>query len=221
MTTEETPRAPSALAERIGSDEGMAWVKRGVMAVAVGFLVLAAGYFVGVRTTQVPANAVDIGFLQDMSDHHDQAVRMSQRVSREAADPIVRKMAGEIVIFQRYELGQMATLLQNHGAAPADYDEDRTTMAWMDMTTPLRTMPGMASDAEIAHLDELTGPALDKEWLRLMINHHRGGAHMSEYAETRAADPAVVALAKLMAKNQTIEVVEYQGVLDRIAAANP
>lgn len=209
----------SPLARRLGSEEGMASVQRAILAVALAFLFGAAGYFVGVRATQEPTSPVDIGFLQDMSEHHDQAVEMAQLTIPRAVDPVVRSMAEEILIFQRYELGQMSVMLEHQGAVPAEYDPDRITMAWMGMPTPLRNMPGMASERELADLTAATGTEVDRQFLELMINHHRGGLHMAEYAAANAVDPSVRELAGRMARYQAVEVEEYEGVQRRLSAS--
>ena len=209
----------SPLARRLGSEEGMASVQRAILAVALAFLFGAAGYFVGVRSTQEPTSPVDIGFLQDMSEHHDQAVEIAQLTIPRAVDPVVRSMAEEIVIFQRFELGQMSVMLEHQGAEPAEYDPDRITMAWMGMPAPLRNMPGMASERELADLTAATGTEVDRQFLELMINHHRGGLHMSEYAAANAVDPSVRDLAGRMARYQAVEVQEYEGVQRRLSGS--
>lgn len=209
----------SALAARVGSDAGVAIVKWGVMAIAVAFLVGALGYAIGVRSTARPSSAADIGFLQDMTDHHDQAVEIAGIARRGATDPVVASMANEVVMFQRYELGQMATMLQDQGADPLPYEADRTSMAWMGMATPLRLMNGMASDEQIKALESASGKDVDIMFLKIMIAHHQGGVHMGEEAAHLAADPAVRAFAAKLAANQATEIREYEGVLARVEAS--
>src|SRR6478735_8338998 len=87
------------------------WVRAVVLVLAVAFLVGAVGYFIGTRTSGPPSNAADIGFLQDMSDHHDQAITMALLTYNKTQDPIIRNFAQDVLIFQRYELGQMAAYL--------------------------------------------------------------------------------------------------------------
>ena len=193
------------------------WVRAGVLVVAIGFLAGAVGYLVGTDPEKTPSNAVDIGFLQDMSDHHDQAIAMALQTYTRTDDPVVRGFAQDVLVFQRFELGQMAVLLANHGAVRPDYDLQRTTMQWMDMGTPLEDMPGMASQDEVDQLGQLTGRDLDRQFLELMTAHHQGGAHMASYAADHAADPMVRDLAARMAKYQTTEAVEYQQYLDKIS----
>lgn len=199
-----------------GPSGGLSLAKIVVLALALAFFVGAAGYFVGVRTAGPPTSAVDEGFLQDMSDHHDQAVEMALLGIARATDPTVRHFATEVLIFQRRELGLLQAYQQERDITPAVYDPDRTTMAWMDMSRPLSEMNGMASPEQLDQLAAATGTEFDQLFLELMQNHHRGGIHMAEYAEANAADPKIRTLAGQMARNQAAEVNEYQLSIDRL-----
>ena len=195
------------------------WVRAAVALLAVAFMTGAFGYLLGTRGAATPSNAVDVGFLQDMSDHHDQAVTMALSTYHRTNDPVVRGFAQDVLLFQRYELGLMSAYLEDHNAILPEYDEDRLTMAWMGMSLPLRDMTGMASVEDLDALGQATGADLDRMFLELMSAHHVGGAHMSSYAAERAADHKVRALAERMAKYQAIEVAEYRRYLERLDAA--
>lgn len=186
------------------------------LALAVAFLVGAVGYVIGTRVTDSAddLSTVDIGFLQDMTDHHDQAVVLSLLANAGATDPIVRDFAMENVIFQRYQIGQMTELLANDGLGRGD--EDRLVMEWMDMPTPLADMPGLASDAELEALGAATGDEANRLFLELMREHHQGGLHMAQYAADNGKSPRVRALAAQMARNQAIEVEEYTHLMERL-----
>jgi uncharacterized protein (DUF305 family) len=192
------------------------WVELFVLGAALLFLVGAVGYFVGVRTSEPSSSAVDVGFLQDMTYHHDQAVQIATMTAPRATDHTVQEYAQEAIIFQRYELGQMAELLHHRRQRVPDHDPDRVAMAWMGMAMPVATMPGIASDEDLEALSSSVGEAVDRRFLELMIDHHRGGVHMAEYAAEHADDGRVREIAGIMARNQAIEVVEYQQVLDRL-----
>lgn len=192
-----------------------------VLGLALAFLVGAVGYLVGVRTTDegVPGNEVDVGFLEDMASHHDQAVQLALIALDRGSDPIVRDFASEVILFQRYELGRIRNFQDEQGVAPPEYSLDRETMAWMGMSTPLVDMPGMATPEEIARLEQAEGIEADLLFLSLMRDHHLGGVHMADYAADHAADPAIREMAAVMARNQRLEVGEYDHLIGRLSSA--
>lgn len=187
-------------------------LRRAVALVAVAvFFGGAVGYFIA--TDRPPsAGSVDVGFYRDMTMHHDQAVQMALIQLANGENPTVRGFAQEVIIFQRWEMGRMYEQLEEWGAtAPSD-----TAMEWMGMPVPARSMPGMATDAQLAELRAARGAEADALFLQLMAEHHRGGAHMATYAAENADDPGVRELARVMARNQSIEIAEYRDTADRL-----
>jgi hypothetical protein len=183
---------------------------------ALLFLAGCVGYVVGSRSSTPTLNAVDRGFLVDMSDHHDQAVELSLYELANGQDPVALDFATEVVMQQRQELGQMAMVMDQHDVVRPDLDLGRSAMGWMDMGSPLSDMPGWAQQDDIQALRDARGTAADVLFLQLMQAHHRGGAHMADFAAQGGIDPELGALAGRMARNQRIEVNEYQAVLDRL-----
>ena len=90
-----------------------------VLVAAIAFLAGAVGYLVGGRTSGPPDSDVDTGFLQDMIVHHEQAVTMASLSAATASDEVVRHMAREVLIGQRYEIGVMDAYLQARARAGA------------------------------------------------------------------------------------------------------
>lgn len=183
-----------------------------VLAVAVAFAVLGFGIGYLVATREEEPTAVDLGFTRDMIDHHDQAVRMAMFVlTKPDIDTGVRNFATEVLLFQRWELGIMDTFLDQWNQQRGDLE--RVSMQWMDMGTPVASMPGMASTTQLDELKSAGGSDADRLFLTLMREHHRGGAHMSEYAAEHASDSQVRELATRMALYQTVEANEYTGLM--------
>jgi uncharacterized protein (DUF305 family) len=160
------------------------------------------------------ADSVEVGFLQDMIHHHEQAVQLGVIGADTATDHDVSHFALEAVVTQQYEIGYMQAILEEWGFGTGD--ADRTAMAWMDMPTELTNMPGMASPEELRAYRDTTGAEADAGFLRLMTEHHRGGVHMAEYARDNASDERVVALAERMAANQAAEIREYAAKAERL-----
>jgi uncharacterized protein (DUF305 family) len=180
------------------------------MAVALAILLAAAaGYAVGTRADRHPgASSVDVGFLRDMIDHHEQAVRMSLIELSNGGHAIPRNAATDVLAAQRYEIGLMEERLHDWGypkGAPT-----RRVMGWMGMAVPLPSMPGLASPAQLQRFAAAKGADADGQFLQLMIVHHQGGIHMAEYAAAHASDERVRDLADYMARQQSLEIGELK-----------
>lgn len=205
---------PGSGSRRTGDVVG--WLAVGL---AAAFLVGAIGYLVGVRLTESSdgLNAVDVGFLQDMLDHHDQAVELSLLQLANGENGTARDFAQETIIFQRREIGLMERLLEEQGEPRGDVP--RQVMAWMDMTTPLAEMPGMASEAELDALAAAQGADADRRFLQLMRDHHEGGLHMADWAAAFGQNERVRELARQMADYQRVEIREYDVLMQRLGFA--
>jgi len=89
-------------------------------AVALLLLGAAAGMLIGLpgSSTPVPAaDSVDVGFAQDMSVHHEQAVRMATWERDHTADPRLRQLAFDIETGQSRQIGYLQGWLGLWGAA--------------------------------------------------------------------------------------------------------
>jgi len=187
---------------------------------AMLFFAGSVGYMIGVGGGDDPPgrSSVDVGFLQDMISHHEQAIEMANVELAGGTEPDVEAFAREILTFQAYEIGVMEARLGEWGHIPAERDE--IAMAWMHLPLPVDQMPGLASEDEMSVLFNAEGRDVDALFVRLMQDHHRGGIHMATAAEATASDPLVRDLAARMVRNQRVEVVELEGALKR-AQLNP
>ncbi|WP_459549502.1 DUF305 domain-containing protein [Nocardia sp. X0981] len=169
---------------------------------------LVAGFGAGVSLAPDPGgptqpNTVDIGFAQDMSAHHAQAVEMSGIALTGSTDPAVRRLAYDILTTQQSQIGRMQGWLQMWGAPARGADG---YMGWMPADGhghdhgggAMSAMPGMATTAEIQRLRTTTGPELDVLFLQLMLRHHEGGIPMLEYGAAHAATTGIRVLADQM-----------------------
>lgn len=207
--------------------------QRSVLLGLAGVAVLAVGFLVGVLVSPATGEAsartpgtssVDVGFAQDMTVHHRQAVQMSN-TALSSSDPVVSSLAFDIASTQQVQIGQMQgwlSLWSQPLLPPAGY------MAWMadEHTTDeheawtagrsaatVTTMPGMATSGELTRLRQATGPAKDVLFLQLMLRHHNGGTTMLDQASQHAEQPAVRAFAAQLAASQRAEVLTLTGLL--------
>jgi uncharacterized protein (DUF305 family) len=207
--------------EQDEQDEERAWWrdpwKLLALAAAVLFLGGAIGYFVGNRRPHPGAGSVDVGFLQDMRLHHDQAVAMAMLYldkPEDQLDPTLRQIAKEILLEQQLENGAMVQLLRDFGQAEAN--ESGQAMGWMNHLVPADQMPGLATAQDLQNLTTATGHAADVLFTQLMIAHHEGGLHMASYAADHGQTSAVRNLAAGQLKAQNDDLLELDSILTRL-----
>jgi uncharacterized protein (DUF305 family) len=182
-----------------------------IVLVAAALIAGMIGWLIGDTNNEVASSDVDVGFLQDMSEHHRQAVDMSFTfLRRPDTDPRLRTVAESIIYGQSVEIGVMLQVL-NEMEAPA-VSEDGTAMAWMGHAVDPSEMPGMASDAELEELASATGSDADELFTELMTAHHQGGIDMANQAAAEAENDAVRDFAAATARNQQSEIVELESL---------
>lgn len=180
------------------------------------------------------AGSVDVGFAQDMSVHHRQAVLMAGLARDRSTDPVVRSIAFDIETSQLEQVGRMQGWLSLWNAAASPTDR---YMTWMTDTASMpgmahggggagttaagaATMPGMASPADLDRLRASSGTQFDVLFLQLMLRHHQGGVPMSKYAAQHAETAQVRNLADKIAISQGAE-SEYLAQLIAQRGAQP
>ena len=190
--------------------------------IAVGLVLAGGGLAValGIGRTDLPAgDSVDAGFARDMSTHHLQAVEMANLALERSDDAEVRQLAFDISSTQTNQAGRMQGWLSLWGLPRTG----GAVMAWMGASMDHSMhdaaaadgagMPGMATEAELAELRDLSGTAFDVRFLQLVIRHHQGGLEMAEYARDHAAVPAVRQLAGSIAETQAAETTTMEAML--------
>ncbi|MFF0815645.1 DUF305 domain-containing protein [Rhodococcus sp. NPDC003318] len=206
-----------------------------VAAIAVGFgLGFLANQFLHDDTATPVAGSVDVGFAQDMIEHHDQAVEMSAIALANASDPLVRDFAYDILTTQQNQIGQMTGWLSlwdqpiassaGHMAWMSEgsdgHDHGGTTASATAAASPgSAQMPGMATSEEMAALRQARGEAVDVLFLQLMLRHHQGGLPMMEYAAEHAQERVVRTLAQTMVDTQQSESARMTQLLSEKGAA--
>ena len=180
--------------------------------VTVALVAAMVGWLVEDATSQNDTSEVDIGFLQDMRVHHEQAVDMSfiylQLPDTSAG---LSTDASGIVVGQSQEIGRMIQLLRDAGAPEAAL-LDGPAMVWMgdEMSTSYDEMPGMASKGQLDQLRTASGNQADELFVRLMTEHHQGGIEMAEFAADNGSNGEVTRFATAIARSQRTEIVELE-----------
>jgi uncharacterized protein (DUF305 family) len=191
---------------------GVVW---GVAAIlAVTSLTFGVLYVQEESARTAPLNATELGFLQDMIDHHEQALLLSNIYLAESPKGEAAPYAKEVLIYQKMEISQMETFLKN--AKQQRGAVDRMTMEWMGMGMPVGQMEGMQPPDKIALLKAARGAEADRLFFVLMTAHHRGGISMAVAARKGTNHKKIGAFQDMIAKNQRIEINEYNGAMKRL-----
>jgi uncharacterized protein (DUF305 family) len=161
-----------------------------------------------------PMNAVDIGFLQDMLDHHDQALLISNLYLDNNSQGDAAPYAREVIMFQTRDIGWMEDWLADEGYSRGE--PDRMAMVWMDEPTPVAEMTGMQTPERLRQLSDARGTEADRLFFEIMSDHHLGGVHMADHAAANGAREEITGFAGSVSRNQRIEVVEYRQAMERL-----
>ena len=148
-------------------------------------------------------DAFDEAFIADMLAHHEGAVNMSEQAQAVTAHEEIRTLAGQITETQSLEMMQMREWQKawgfkitnsgghmSHGGGGAAMAGDMVEM--------------------MAKLQNLTGEAYDKEFLKQMILHHEQALDMAKYADTNANRQEVKSLATGIISAQKTEISQMK-----------
>ena len=205
------------------SDEATQKLLKGVIIVMAAIVVI--GLFAGAaiwaldgdNEPAAPMNAVDVGFLHDMLDHHEQALLISNLYIDNNPDGDAVPYAEEIIMFQTRDMGWMRDWLADEGYTPGE--PDRIAMQWMNEPVPVAEMTGMQTPERLAELADANGADADRLFFEIMTDHHLGGVHMADHAAANGARQEIIDFAESVSRNQRIEVVEYEGAVRRLGLA--
>jgi uncharacterized protein (DUF305 family) len=212
--------------EATGPEPGRSGLRTALLAiitVAVLAIAVAGGFYWGSKNgSSGPSkpSAVDIGFAQDMANHHEQAIEMATYVDQTSTDPEIVNLAYDIESNQTIEQGEMTGWLDTWGLTRVD----QHPMLWMGAEHAQHVvnglMPGMATPAQMTKLMSMpNGKALDIFFLQLMIHHHQGGAPMAQFAEQHATEDYVRTLAGHMLADQDTQTIEMEQMLRQLGGA--
>jgi uncharacterized protein (DUF305 family) len=150
----------------------------------------------------------DVHFMQGMIAHHSQAIFMSRLAASRQANARLLKFATKIDQSQTAEIRLMQDWLRANGQSVPD------TSSWHNMM-----MPGMLTAEQITQLTNAKAKEFDRQFLLLMIQHHRGALKMVDdlLASPRAAqDVNVSVFANDVTLVQTAEIAIMEQMLDNL-----
>lgn len=194
----------------------------GALAAAAAALIL-AGCAGGTESGPAPApaqqganqqhNQADVAFAQGMIPHHAQAIQMAQLAEDRAQSEEVKTLARGIVGEQRSEIETMRAWLEQWGAQIPPTDMPGMDHGGMG---GMRGMQGMMTPQQMQQLQQASGPAFDRMFLEMMIEHHRGAVAMAETEIRDGQYPPAEQLAQRIVTDQQAEIQRMQELLTRI-----
>lgn len=150
----------------------------------------------------------DISFAQQMIPHHRQAVLMADMALRnKTASAKVRSLATEIKKAQGPEITTMTGWLTRWNAPTT------SAMSGMSGMDGMHDMEGMMSKQDMTSLGAATGAAFNRQWLTMMLTHHRGAITMSNNVLKTTTTPSVQQLARSIINGQTAEITTMRTLL--------
>ncbi|MFI5430484.1 DUF305 domain-containing protein [Rhodococcus baikonurensis] len=200
---------------RSASVHAIAFTSLAVLLVVIGAAM--RPMFAPVNPPVPPAvlNATEIGFVQDMAAHHQQAIQIAQRLDP-GVDPGIEALAQQIRDTQTAEIGMLLGWLRLAEVPPVN----RHTMSWTTSDSdavhqhpihpagPVASpglMPGMATVTELDSLAAARGHDAEELFLQLMYRHHLGGVEMARAADEQLDDGAVKQAARDIVATQSQE----------------
>jgi uncharacterized protein (DUF305 family) len=167
---------------------------------------------------RVRYSAADVRFMSDMIPHHQQALDMAELVVERTARNELIELARRIESSQKDEIEFMLGWLR-------DRDEPLPDRDWRAHVMPVdageheghghhhhpghHTMEGMATVEQMEALEAASGDAFDRQFLSLMIEHHRGALVMVDELLAQAGsgqDPVLFEFVTDVKNDQTTEI---------------
>jgi uncharacterized protein (DUF305 family) len=154
-------------------------------------------------------NDADVGFVQMMVPHHEQAIEMAEIAHERTQSTEVRALAEEIRAAHDPQLTALTGLLESWGAAPAD--DGMAGMEGMGHSG----MSGMTGQGGMDALAGASGAAFDSMFLEMMIVHHESAVADAQRAVAEGTNPQAKDLAAQIVSSQTAELDQMRQLLQQ------
>lgn len=143
------------------------------------------------------ANSADVEFATMMIPHHAQAVEMADLVPSRTQNAWLLGFAQKVKDAQQPEIDQLTEALKAWDQPVPDEHAEHE-------------MDGMMTAEEMTHLESLSGDDFDKEWITMMIAHHRGAVDMAKAELDKGENPEMRGLAQQIIDAQQAEISEME-----------
>ncbi|WP_330290321.1 DUF305 domain-containing protein [Streptomyces sp. NBC_00576] len=149
-------------------------------------------------------NAQDVTFAQGMIPHHKGALAMAEEAADKASSAEVKSLAARIEKAQAPEIETMTDWLKTWGK---DVPTSTESMPGMESMEGMESMPGMDHAA--------SGKEFDKNFLTMMIEHHKGAVTMATTEKTKGKYAPATSMADDVIRTQNAEITEMTKLLGK------
>lgn len=152
------------------------------------------------KTTQAAKAPYDVQFLDTMSEHHRDGIKMMELAVDKTQSADIKQMAQKGIDDQTKEIDELKSM-RNSDASEA-----------VNMKLP-GMMPKAKMEQDMAKLEKASGSDFDKHFLQTMIKHHGGAVKMSDDAMAKAKRDNVKTKAKEIHDKQKSEISAMENML--------
>ena len=171
----------------------------GLVGVALIVVFIAAVTVLGRGDDEASASQVDGAFLTGMAPHHEMAIEMAETAQDNAEHPEIKQLAADIVSAQTSEIETIEAIHQRL------FDQPLAQGAHGDLGMSDEMM-GMEMDMDALE----TAKPFDREFIDMMIPHHRGAIAMSRQLLKQGSDAALRKMASDIIRAQSAEIREMR-----------
>jgi uncharacterized protein (DUF305 family) len=151
-------------------------------------------------------NSADVAFAKGMVPHHRQTVEMAGLAPGRAESAEVKDLAAQVRKAQEPEITTLS-------GWPAAWGEE-TPSKDAGGHDAHGTAGGMMSAEDMRKLRESSGPAFDRAFLLMMIEHHEGAVAMAEAELADGSYPPAQEMADETVTSRTAEIERVRKLLD-------
>ena len=173
-------------------------------------------------------NAADIGFVQSMLVHHNQAIQLAW-IAKDADSPQVRSLAQNILSAQSQETGLMMGWLSAWGAPQGTVG---APMAWVNQVSGTMSaedvlyvsrckangsrMDGIPTTEQLNAFQQADPKTKSKLFVQLMMAHHQAALDMAGFIRRNGQSALIKGFATSVIKEQRNELAWMQNNLSAI-----
>lgn len=148
------------------------------------------------------ASEVDEAFVGEMPMHHEMAIEMAEMAIEQAEHRAIESTARKIVKAQTSEIARLERIAKRLGVAPVAAGDHMQMMEDLDVLGLTMEQAGMDMQ-----MDDLDGARpFDREFIDMMVAHHRGAIRMARVELKRGKDAQLREIARAIVRAQAKEI---------------